>query len=58
MTFACILAMEHTPAIRGLAGRGVALAWPLLAGAAAYLVAARVLRLEEVWVVFRRKRAE
>jgi putative peptidoglycan lipid II flippase len=56
MTGACLAAMDVTPALSGLTGRAIAVAGPLVAGAAVYLIAARVLRLDEVWLVFRRGR--
>ncbi|HUG94081.1 MAG TPA: murein biosynthesis integral membrane protein MurJ [Planctomycetaceae bacterium] len=54
MTLACLAAMEYTPAFQGrLTGRAIAVVWPMLAGAGAYLLAAWLLRLEEVWLIFR-----
>ena len=57
MTLAFLAALEYTPAVPGLlAGRAIAVAWPLLAGAAVYLLAARLVRLDEVWILVRRQR--
>jgi putative peptidoglycan lipid II flippase len=57
MSGACLLTIRLIPQFPGLQGEILAVAAPVLAGIAVYLLFAFVLRLDEVWMLLRREKS-